>query len=599
MTVWSLTISEAGRALAARLPYATHHGDLGPTLRARWGEPGIDGFVVFAAVGATVRIVGPLLADKHTDPAVVCVDEAGRFTVALCGGHGGGANALARTVAGHLDAIPVVTTATDAGGSVALDTLAGMSAEGDVAGVTLALLDGRSPEVTNPLAWPLPPELLVPAEHPGPEHIVVTDIVDVSDRVGETGQDGTDPEETGQDGTGPEETGQDGTGRDGVHRDRSEPGAGTVVLRPHSLVVGIGTSSTTTPDEVAALVHTSLARAGLSPSSLAAVATIDRRAHHPAILGLGLPVLAFPADELDRVEVPTPSPVVRDAVGTASVSEAAALLGAGAGGSLVVAKQTSPGATVAVARRSGRLGTLTLVGLGPGNPEHRTPAATAAVQDADVVIGYRAYVDQCADLLRPDQRVILSPLGEELDRARQAIDLAAAGQDVAMVCSGDTGVYAMASPVIETAGAPGAPPVAIRVVPGVTAALASAAQLGAPIGHDHVSISLSDLLTPWEEIERRLDAAAGADLVVVLYNPRSRRRTWQLDKAIDLLARMRPPGTPVGIVTDAGRSGARVEVTTIATFDPTIVTMTSCVIVGASTTVLRRGRMVTPRGYRP
>jgi len=170
---------------------------------------------------------------------------------------------------------------------------------------------------------------------------------------------------------------------------------------------------------------------------------------------------------------------------------------------------------------------------------------------------------------------------------------------VAMVCSGDTGVYAMASPVIETAGAPGAPPVAIRVVPGVTAALASAAQLGAPIGHDHVSISLSDLLTPWEEIERRLDAAAGADLVVVLYNPRSRRRTWQLDKAIDLLARMRPPGTPVGVVTDAGRSGARVEVTTIATFDPTIVTMTSCVIVGASTTVLRRGRMVTPRGYRP
>jgi len=571
VNVWSLTLSAAGRALAARLPYATHHGDLGPTLRARWSDPGIDGFVVFAAVGATVRIVGPLLADKRTDPAVVCVDEAGRFAVAVCGGHGGGANALARTVAGHLDAVPVVTTATDAGGSVALDTLAGMSAEGDVAGVTLALLDGRSPEVTNPLAWPLPPELVAPADHPGPERIVVTDVVD----------------------------GDGETGLDDVHGDGAVPGGGTVVLRPHSLVLGVGTSSTTTPDEVASLVHTSLTSAGLSPSSLAAVATIDRRAHHPAILGLGLPVLAFPADELDRVDVPTPSAIVRDAVGTASVSEAAALLGAGAGGSLVVTKQTSPGATVAVARRSGPLGTLTLVGLGPGNPEHRTPAATAAVQDADVVIGYRGYVDQCADLLRPDQRVILSPLGEELDRARQAIDLAAAGQDVAMVCSGDTGVYAMASPVIETAGAPGAPPVAIRVVPGVTAALASAALLGAPIGHDHVSISLSDLLTPWDEIERRLDAAAGADLVVVLYNPRSLRRTWQLDKAMDLLARVRPPGTPVGIVTDAGRPGVRVEVTTIATFDPTIVTMTSCVIVGSSTTVLRRGRMVTPRGYRP
>jgi cobalt-precorrin 5A hydrolase/precorrin-3B C17-methyltransferase len=586
VSVWSLTLSAAGRALAARLPYATHHGDLGPTLRARWGEPGVDGFVVFAAVGATVRIVGPLLADKHTDPAVVCVDEAGRFAIALCGGHGGGANTLARTVADRLDAVPVVTTATDASGSVALDSLPGVSAEGDVAGVTLAMLDGRSPAVTNPLAWPLPPELLVPADHPGPERIVVTD---AADRLEETSPRGTSPRGTGHGGTAP----------DDVREDAAVPGAGMVVLRPHSLVLGIGTSSTTTPDEVAALVHTSLNNAGLSPSSLAAVATIDRRAHHPAILGLGLPVLAFPAGELSRVDVPTPSAVVRDAVGTASVSEAAALLGAGAGGSLVVTKQTSPGATVAVARRSGPLGTLTLVGLGPGHPEHRTPAATAAVQNAGVVIGYHAYVDQCADLLRPDQRVILSPLGEELDRARQAVDLAAAGEDVAMVCSGDAGVYAMASPVIETAGAPGAPPVAIRVVPGVTAALASAALLGAPIGHDHVSISLSDLLTPWEEIERRLDAAAGADLVVVLYNPRSRRRTWQLDKAIALLARARPPGAPVGIVTDAGRPGARVEVTTIATFDPTVVTMTSCVIVGASTTVLRRGRMVTPRGYRP
>ncbi len=178
---------------------------------------------------------------------------------------------------------------------------------------------------------------------------------------------------------------------------------------------------------------------------------------------------------------------------------------------------------------------------------------------------------------------------------------AAAGERVALVCSGDAGIYAMASLVFECSGGFASldPDLDVSVVPGVTAALATAATLGAPLGHDHVAISLSDLLTPWEVIERRLVAAAEADLVVSLYNPRSAGRTWQLDKARHLLLAHRRPDTPVGIVHDAGRAKQRAEVTTLAALDCDSVDMSSCVIVGSTRTQVVGGRMVTPRGYAP
>jgi cobalt-precorrin 5A hydrolase/precorrin-3B C17-methyltransferase len=210
-----------------------------------------------------------------------------------------------------------------------------------------------------------------------------------------------------------------------------------------------------------------------------------------------------------------------------------------------------------------------------------------------VVIGYRAYLDQCADLIGPAQQCLPSPIGEEVIRAKQALAEAQAGRRVAVVCSGDAGIYAMASIVLELADGG----LDIEVIPGVTAAQASAAVLGAPLGHDHVAISLSDLLTSWEVIAGRLRAAAQADLVVSLYNPRSRGRTWQLDAARDILLEHRPPDTPVGIVTGAGRAKQTVSITTLAGVDPELVGMTTCVIVGASTTRVVHGRMVTPRGY--
>jgi cobalt-precorrin 5A hydrolase/precorrin-3B C17-methyltransferase len=262
---------------------------------------------------------------------------------------------------------------------------------------------------------------------------------------------------------------------------------------------------------------------------------------------------------------------------------------------LIVEKRRSADATVAVARRARPEGHLAVVGLGPGDPALRTPAAAAGVRHADVVIGYGPYVDLAADLLDAHHAVVRSPIGAETERCTEALRRAATGERVALVCSGDPGVYAMASLVCELAPNHGDPPVTI--VPGVTAALAAAAVLGAPLGHDHAAVSLSDLLTPWRVIERRLKAVADGDFTVSLYNPRSKRRTAQFDAALEILARRRAPETPAAIVTDAGRPGQRVVRTTIADLDPEQVDMLSLVVVGSATTRWQGDRMVTPRGY--
>ncbi|MEM7338801.1 MAG: precorrin-3B C(17)-methyltransferase [Actinomycetota bacterium] len=546
--VIAVTITEAGRDLSQRLPYGSLHGDLADTVRARWHE--VNGFVLVCAVGIAVRVVGPLLGDKDEDPFVVAVDDSGRFAVPICGGHRG-ANELAADVAALLDAEPVITTATDSRQAIALDTLPGIAAVGDIAGVTRAMLDGQPVTIENEIGWPLPPSL--PTSVPGSAHRIV-----VTDRV-------------------------------------RPPAPGEVVLHPPSLVIGIGASTNAPANAATDVLDDALATAGLARASCGAVATIDRRAPDPVVTAVGLPVTAFRAAELAGVPVPNPSDIVRSEVGTASVSEASALLAAGPDAELVVEKQKGATATVSVARRRHPQGEVLVVGLGPGHPRHRTPEAVAAIRSADVVIGYTFYVDQCAGLFSPRQEIVRSPIGAEVDRCRAATRHAAEGRRVALVCSGDAGVFAMATLVFEVAAEAGNPP--IHVVPGVTASLAAAAILGAPLAHDHALVSLSDLLTPWPVIERRVEALAAADMAVAFYNPRSQRRTSQLERAREILLTGRPAHTPVGVVVNATRPGETVITTTLGELDPADVDMFSIVVVGSSTTEFRNGRMVTPRGY--
>ncbi|MGW1609650.1 precorrin-3B C(17)-methyltransferase [Streptomyces sp. NPDC002285] len=554
-----ISATAAGAAARDRLVTAwpdrvrVYDGPVGDAVRRAFAE--CEQLVCFLATGAVVRLVAPLLTDKATDPGVVCVDEGGRFAVSLVGGHGGRANELARQVGELLGAQPVVTTATDAVGVPGLDTL-GLPVEGDVAGVSRALLDGEPVALRAEVAWPLPP-LRVGAE--GAYVVRVTDRL--VERVAER----------------------------------------EVVLRPPSLIVGVGASKGAPVDEVLGLIESTLREAGLSPKSLAELATVDAKADEPGIVAaaerLGVPVVTHSAEQLAGVEVPNPSDAPLAAVGTPSVAEAAALV---RGGELLVPKRKSERAdgrpamaTCAVVRRPGR-GRLAVVGLGPGARDLLTPRAKAELRRASVLVGLDQYVDQIRDLLRPGTRVLESGLGAEEERARTAVEEARKGQAVALIGSGDAGVYAMASPALAEAS----DDIDVIGVPGVTAALAAAAILGAPLGHDHVSISLSDLHTPWEVIERRVRAAAEADIVVTFYNPRSRGRDWQLPKALAILAEHRKPTTPVGVVRNASRPDESSRVTTLGALDPATVDMMTVVTVGNTATRDIAGRMVTPRGYR-
>jgi cobalt-precorrin 5A hydrolase/precorrin-3B C17-methyltransferase len=559
-----VAVTAAGARAAERLAEAwpdaeRYDGRPAEALRTAWTE--CDGIVCFLAVGATVRLLAPLLRDKASDPGVVCVDEAGRFAVPVVGGHGGGANALAQRVADVLGAEPVVTTATDAAGLPGLDTL-GWPVEGAVAAVSRALLDGDPVRLEVEPAgtvWPLP---ALPVGPHGERVLLVTDRA-------------------------------------------IEPDGDTAVLRPPSLVVGVGSSRGVTAEEVLDLVDAALAGAGLSPASLAHLATVDAKRDEAGIVEAARRrawrLVCHAADTLAAVAVPHPSEVVRAAVGTPSVSEAAALVG---GGDLLVPKTASAMAAVAVARHRPR-GRLALVGLGPGARDLLTPRAAAELRRASVVVGLDQYIDQVRDLLRPGTRVLATGLGSEEARARSAVDEARAGHAVALIGSGDAGVYAMASPALQYAADGGADggegEIEVVGVPGVTAALAAASLLGAPLGHDHASVSLSDLHTPWEVIVRRVRAAAEGDFVVALYNPRSRGRTHQLPDALALLAEHRAPATPVGLVRDATRPGERVELTTLAEMldgGAERVDMLTTVVVGNSASRVAGGRFVTPRGYR-
>ena len=433
----------------------------------------------------------------------------------------------------------------------------------------------------------------------------------------------------------------------------------TLVYRPRWLAVGIGCERGAAPEEVTALVRTCLDGAGLAPEAVAGVFSIDLKSDEPALhaaaASLAVPARFFGAAALEAEagRLRNPSDLVFREVGCHGVAEGAALAAAGPRGELVVEKTKSLRATCAVARApvpidtgstGSSRGELLVVGIGPGDAGTITPEARAAIECADHVVGYRLYLDLVADLVAG---ATLHPhaLGEERDRAAKAIELAAGGTRVALVCSGDPGVYAMASLVMEMldggfdgglgdgpgdgldggldgrldgrpVGRPvggsggGANPawrrIAVRIVPGVSALQAAAACAGAPIGHDFCAVSLSDLLTPREVIETRLAHAAAADFVIALYNPVSRTRRETFERALAILREHRAADTPVVVARNLGRSGESVSVVALrgidaAFVDSGAVDMLTVLLVGSSRTrTFSLGgstRTYTPRGY--
>ncbi len=531
--ILSITHTSQGTTLARKLPYPFLHGKPSALIRERWHD--CDALVVFLALGAVVRLISPLISNKHDDPAVICVNSDGRWVVPVIGGHSRSADQLAVEIADLLRAVPVITTAS----------------ETEAAAATIPQpVQGAAPVITTA-----------------------------------------------------SERGHTGAARDGQATMEHD-------LKEQIFVVGVGLSSYCTPANLTQVVDRALSEGNISRQAIESLATIDLRMNHPAIRSFNLPVRSYPAQHLSQVDIPNPSQVVRDAVGTPSVAEAAALLAAGPGASLVVAKITATTATVAIARRVRPRGSLSIVGIGPGNSLHRTPAATAAIRNAEMVIGYDAYVDMCLSILSPHQIVERSPIGAEVERVDRAVRIAAGGMRVVLVCSGDPGIYAMASPVFEKLDTLSDDPwirdMDVTVVPGVTAAQAAASLLGAPLGHDHAYISLSDLLTPWAIIENRLRAAASSGMSIALYNPASSRRRSQLELARTILLEILPPDTPVGVVDNAMRPSEQQQVVTLETLNTESCSMASCLLIGSrdtrisSISLCRNTRpvgMYTPRGY--
>ena len=392
-----------------------------------------------------------------------------------------------------------------------------------------------------------------------------------------------------------------------------------MVWHSKTLVVGVGCERNVQPDALIEQVEAVLAAEGLAVPSIACIASIDIKADEPALAALAarwrVPVRLFSGDELahQSVRLSTRSEIVFRETGCYGVAEGAALAAVGGKGRLLVNKHRGDRITCAVAlapvpvdpTKIGRArGRLAIVGIGPGRPGWRTAEAVGLLREAQDVVGYGLYLDLVGDLIGHCVRHDFA-LGEEEARCRHALGLAASGRDVALVCSGDAGIFAMASPLVELLEQPSDPAwarVDLIVAPGISAMQAAAARLGAPLGHDFCAISLSDLLTPRVDIERRLKAAADGDFVIAFYNPVSRRRRDLLPFAKQILLRHRPNATPVAIAKSLGRSEETIAMTTLADMDCEQVDMLSLVLIGSSNSrlvTLPSGRplILTPRGY--
>jgi len=571
--------------------------------------------VGLCASGILVRALAPLIADKLVEPPVVALAEDGSVAVPLLGGHRG-ANALARALADALGGVAAITTAGDLRLGVALDeTPPGWRIANPerIKPVAAALLAGTPVALVEEAAradW-LRDGSVRWADDPHPP--IATAMGPPLSRIAGEGAGGRSPR-AGE--------GTSGTALKVVVTDRAYPAdSAALVFHPPVLALGIGCERYCPAEEVAVLARDTLAEFGLADGAVAAIVSIGLKADEPAIHGLagslGVPARFFPAARLlaETSRLTRRSEAAFRATGCWGVAEGAALAAAGAGGELIVPRRQSRRATCAIARAPAPIdataigrgrGRLAIVGIGPGDPAWRTQEASALIDAADDIVGYRLYLDLLGRAIAGKRRHD-SAIGAEAERARLALDLAAAGGSVALVSSGDPGIYGLAALVfelIDRAARRDWSAVEVTVAPGVSAMQAAAARVGAPLGHDFCAVSLSDLLTPWASIRARIEAAASADFVVALYNPRSARRPGYLAEAAAILLAHRPPETPAVIARNLGRAGEtqlvlRLDELTGAAAEAD---MLSLVLIGNRQTRLVAGdkpRLYTPRGYFP
>ena len=514
--------------------------------------------IALCAAGIVIRCVAPLLSNKGVEPPVLAVAEDGSAVVPLLGGLAG-VNGMAREIAAALNVSPAITTSGELRfGTCVLNPPEGYALADIAQGKRFVsdLLAGESTRIEGEAPW------LDDAQLPRSES------ARLAIRVTPRAWDGRDDEL--------------------VIHPRSVvaavtvPGAGEHPNTDTDLDTNSSADTQTTSGErIAALVHEALSAHGLASLSLAALLVPSEHMANPAL-----------ADAAASLNVPLrfAQPRPQDGEPPSNLLHAALRVpyqtlhdDADAGVALALAALAIDPHTIGRAR-----GRLTVIGLGPGRADLMVPAARTALNEATDILGYETYV-KMAGPLRADQRVHGTDNREEMQRARHAFELAGTGRSVVMVSSGDPGVFAMAAAVLEALEEGGSAnadwrAVELAIVPGVSAAMATAAQAGAPLGHDFCMLSLSDNLKPWTIIEKRLRHAAEADLVMAFYNPISRARPWQLDKALDILREYRTAATKVVLGRDIGRPGGTLRTIKLGELRSSDVDMRTMVIVGSSTT---------------
>ena len=577
-----------------------------------------DGIPIVGVCASAVLIrgVAKSISDKKTEPALVAVAEDGSAVVPLLGGHHG-ANDMARKISELLGVDPAITTSGDIRFGISLDeppegfVLANPE---DVKEFSVSMLAGESLMISSDENHSCL-DYVRGIKTIGSDHKqVFYNWLKVSN-LPFSAFENLQISLTSKAVSGSKEH---------------------LVYHPKTIVVGVGCERGTDPEELISLVRNTLKKNMIAPESVAAVVSIDLKSDEPAIHALteklvdkpgeSSPARFFDAAVLEEQtpKLRNPSKAVFKEVGCHGVAEGAALAAAGKSGKLVIPKKKSKHATCAVAesaelidpQKTGKSqGTLFIVGTGPGSPKWRLPEAEEMLKNSSDWVGYGLYLDLIADLNKnrfgkEKHRLHRFELGQEEKRVRHALNLAAQGKIVALISSGDPGIYAMATLVFEMLERTDTEPdkhsewSRIRVVstPGISAMQAAGALAGAPLGHDFCSISLSDLLTPWDTIKSRIIAAAKSDFVIAFYNPVSSKRINQLSEAHEILLKHRSPDTPVILAHNLGRSGERVNVVTLACMEPSEVNMLTVVIVGSSQSKkiqLPNGvvRVYTPRGY--
>ncbi|WP_322067578.1 precorrin-3B C(17)-methyltransferase [Burkholderia cenocepacia] len=556
---------DTARRIQARYPGARVHGlasrvdadvpfdELGAHLRELYAR-GLP-IVALCAAGIVIRCLAPALADKGVEPPVLAVAEDGSAVVPLLGGLTG-VNVIAREIAECVGVAPAITTSGELRfGACVLNPPEGYALADLAQGKRFVsdLLAGASTRIDGAAPWL--DDVALPRDAAAAHAIRVTP--------------------------------------DAWRGARDE-----LVIHPRSVVVGVAADAVHAGEALAARIDAMLDAQGLARLALAAIvapaSAIGDAALEAAASTLDVP-LRFVDSDRDGDAAADAATLLGRALRVAHT-----LRGESHGLACAVASQPVDPATLGRAR-----GRLTVLGLGPGAAAWLTPAARAALADATDILGYTTYVNM-AGPFRADQRVHGTDNREEMQRARHAFELAAEGRRVAVVSSGDPGVFAMAAAVLEAldeARDPQWAAVDLRVEPGISASLATAAQAGAPLGHDFCAISLSDNLKPWGVIETRLQHAAQADLVMAFYNPISRARPWQLDRALDIVRAHRAADTVVVLGRDIGRPGATLATTTLGALRSDQVDMRTMVIVGSSTTrrfAIGNARewVYTPRWYR-